>query len=163
MTERKGAVGVYHVPVDKQTVWNIVSSVVGLAGIIGAFYTYAQVKLIREERTRRESAERELEVWSARAEVVTHKLVALYPRWWPGGEGFSQCPLYPLVLSQPELRAKVESYLIHVLPSAGRAEARMLTPDMLRLQVVRDTIRLVEECFDSIRKKSSQIAAQASL
>jgi hypothetical protein len=149
--------------VDKQTVWNIVNSILGLVGSVGAFYAYTQVKLIREERARREKVERELAEWSARAEVVTQKLVALYPRWWPGREGFSQCPPYPMILSQPELRGVVEGYLIRPLPSAGRAEARMLTPDMLRLQVVRETIKRVAECFDSILKKSSLIAAQASL
>lgn len=147
---------------NTQIIWNVISSLLGVAGIIGAFYAYAQVRLIREERARRETEERELADWSVRAQDVVQKLIALAPRWWQGGEGFSQCPLYPMIVP-PELRGLVEIYLIHLNPSTSRAEARTLTPDMLRLTVVRDTIKRVEDCFESIRKKSSLIAKQASL
>lgn len=142
--------------------WNVISLLIGVAGIIGAFYAYTQVRLIRQEQARRETAERELAEWSVRAQDVIQKLIALVPRWWPGGEGYSQTPLYPMIVS-PGLRSLVEIHLIHLNQSTNRAEARTITPDMLRLHVVRDTIKQVEDCFESCRKKSMSIATYASL
>lgn len=146
-----------------QTIFSIIGLLGGLAGIAGAFYAYAQVSLIKQERARRENEERELDAWAARAQDVVQKLVALVPRWSSGGNGLPNAQLYPLILSDTKLRGLVESYLIQMYPSASRADARMLPPEMLRLERVRDTIKRVEDCFIAVRKDNPKIADLAQL
>jgi hypothetical protein len=155
------------VPVDKQTIWNALNSILAVVGIIvgawAGFYCYTQVKLMRQGNARREAAEREIEEWSARAQYVVLKLVGFAGRWSNGGNGVPGGPLYGMVLSSLELRRLVESYLIQMDQSANRADARMLTPDMLQRKGVQDTIKRVEECFAAVRKDNPAIAHLASL
>jgi hypothetical protein len=142
-----------------QTVFSIIGLLGGLAGIAGAFYTYTQVKLIREDRARRERAELELTGWSARAQDAAQKLAVLFPRISKD----SGRPLYHVVIPDAALRGQVENYLIHLIDGRAKAEARMLTPDMLKLPVVQNAIKRVEDCFDVVRKGNPAIATLASL
>lgn len=148
-------------------IWNLSNTILGsvalLVAIVAAHYTRTQVILIRSERKRRELDAQELIEWSARANEVQQRLLPLMLRWNYGGDGTAAGPLYPMIINEPALRGLIEAHLVCFDIGRNRAEARTLTPELLRLPLVRNTIQRVEERFASARKESPTVAAKASL
>jgi hypothetical protein len=146
-----------------QTAWNAVNTVLAsvaiLIAVIAAWYTRAQVVLIRQERAKLDVEESELICWSDRANIVVQKLKVPMPRQLIE----SGSSLYNTIIPDPELRGLVESHLVHYQAGSVRVEARTISTDQLRLPAVRRTIEQVEKRFAAVKAESPEIAAKSSL
>lgn len=73
----------------------------------------------------------------------------------PGGWG------YGLVFSDLTLRQNIDAFLIDRVNE--KMKARSLTPEQLRLQVVRDTIQKVLDCVEEVKRTDPDVATRLRL
>ena len=137
-----------------QFFWNLGNTVIAS---IAAFYAFWQVRLLREDKARLVQEEKEAAEWSARANEVVQRLMAFIPRQTPNG------PLYRRVIEENDLVGLLQTYLVSYDIGRNYVEARTLTPELLRLPIVRQTIKRLEEKFDTLRRESPDVARLASL
>jgi hypothetical protein len=146
-------------------VWNLLNTVIAsvalVIGLTAAYYGRKQVVLITQERSRRQREEQELAAWSNRADKAIAHLLSIIPRWLTGGPGVASRPLYPMIFPDKTLRRSIETYL--VLNDMGRnmVQARTLTPELLRLPAVQETITRVEDRLATVRIESPELAGFA--
>lgn len=121
---------------DGSSVLNWIGAIGGLCGIVSVFYVW---------KDRRESwAQRKKdELWATKLDEATSALCKICLRFIAGGYGF------PVVFPDPNVRQRIESYLIDRQEGPLRAHAKQLNPEMLRLRVVQETIDLA---LDTIKK-----------
>ena len=148
-------------------VWNLVNTVIASAalavGLAAAYFARRQVVLITQERLRRQQEDRELAAWSNRADQVIARLMTIIPLLLYGGDGLPSGPLYPMIITEPELRRSIETHLVFRDMGRNLVQARTLPPDLLRLPAVQVTITRVEASFASIRAENPSLAVKASL
>jgi hypothetical protein len=151
----------------KVNIWNLFNSIIALVALIVAvfasWYTRKQVVLINEERARRDSERTEVFKWSARATDVQQYLMKFILKIGNGFNGSSSGPIYPHVINDGSLRALIETHLVMVDIGHNLLAAHQLTPEVLSLPVVRDTIKRVEKRFAEVRRDSPQLARSAFL
>jgi hypothetical protein len=77
------------------------------------------------------------------------------------GIGRAQGSGYGIVFPDPDLRQNIDTFLID--RKGERMQARHVTPEQLRLQVVRDTIQRVLDCVEEMKQTDPEAATRLRL
>lgn len=136
-------------PVEMLQKWKALSEEAALLAIEGG----PSDEKLREEDNR----------WAEMHALAIRHLGNVVPRFYmgrpgPPGIGRAQGYGYGIVFPDLELRQNIETYLID--RKGERMQARPVTPELLRLQVVRDTIQRVLDAVEEIKRTDPEVAGR---
>lgn len=132
--------------------WNLLNTFLALlalgVGIAAVYFSRRQVKLQEEQAAKEKRTEDETREWAAKCQEAIQLIMTVAPIWLnSGGAGFYRA------FSDPELRQRIEAYLVDINPSNPMiVRAKAVTPDQLQLPGVRQTIRDVLDTIKKIRQ-----------
>ena len=138
----------------------VLSAVAILISIVTAIYTKNQLGIAAQERNDRQKAEHEYADWAFRASGVVDAINRFYPR---GSVRLNGSRLYLAIFQNRYLTQRIEKYLIRVSPDQRWLEARTLTPELLKLDEVRQTIIEIEQRFEEVKRTDKLLAQEADL
>jgi hypothetical protein len=133
--------------------WKSLSEAAALLAIEGG----ASDETLREEEDNH---------WADMYAIAIRHLNNVIPRFYmgrpgPPGVGRTQGNGYGIVFRDAQLRQNIDTFLID--RRGERMQARSLTRDQLRLQVVRDTIKKVLDAVEEIKKTDPEVAGRLRL
>jgi hypothetical protein len=104
--------------------------------------------------------------WAEKFAQAIRHLGNVVPRFYTGrpgspGIGRAQGSGYGIVCPDLGLRQNIDTFLID--RKGERMQARHLTPEQLRLQVVRDTIQRVLDCVEEMKQTDPEAATRLRL
>jgi hypothetical protein len=134
--------------------WKLVSEAAALLAIEGGPTDDEKIK--QEEDNR----------WAEMYALAIRHLNNIVPRFYTGrpgppGIGRAGGNGYGIVFPDPDLRQNIDTFLID--RKGERMQARSLTPELLRLQVVRNTIQKVLDAIEAINRDDPEVASRLHL
>jgi hypothetical protein len=104
--------------------------------------------------------------WGEMYALAIRHLGNVVPRFYmgrpgPPGIGRAQGHGYGIVFPDSDLRLNIETFLID--RKGERMQARPVTPEFLRLQVVRDTIQKVLDSIEELKRSDPEVATRLQL
>lgn len=134
--------------------WNIVNLIVGLATLLGVYFTWKGIDDLRKDS----DAKRR---WS-RKHTEAAQLVLKSNKWISSNVSRSQTNGYGLVFPR-DLRPAIETYIVHPETSSTKMTVRVLDPEQFSLPIVQETIQKTIDAVDKFKHDNPEDTKQLEL
>jgi hypothetical protein len=127
---------------------SLVLSVLAIAiSLSAAYYSKRQTEIMEGQESRREREEESLRAWAQKFDEAVSYVLKIGPSWIHRPTG--QTNAYGVVCPKPELRQRIETYLVN--RQGDHFSARQTSSDILRMPIAQRTITQVLECVERFK------------
>jgi hypothetical protein len=111
-----------------------------VVAVIAVAVAVKQTNIARAVQRRQEDDQREIRDWQLKHEAVAVQLAKIHLTFMVPARGGGFMALYPAVFPEPELRNRIETYIVEIVDNRTRFAARTPTAHELHSPTLRRTV-----------------------
>jgi hypothetical protein len=118
-----------------------------------------QTQIMEAQEVRRQEDGKNVEEWSRKFDAVVRLLLAIEPKSFNDSRG----RVFVYIFPEGDLRTRIETYLIEADLGRNHFKARSVSPEVLLMPIVQQTIQQVLDGVEEFRQKDPVSAARVGL
>lgn len=130
-----------------------------VVAVIAVAVAMKQTKIAREAQHRQDEDQREVRDWQLKHETIAVRLARIHLTFMVPAKGANSfMALYPAVYTEPELRSRIETYVIEIVDNRRRFAPRTPTPHELRSPALRRTVDEATAILEAFLRDNPELA-----